>query len=71
MPVYRLQGEVEVYTHPFDPYWRYQGPRRLTIDVFEVAEDRSEAMQRVSTWVSSLYSDDWLWVWWEAIPDPE
>lgn len=68
MQLFRFTGEAEVYSNPFDLYASYKGPRIMPVDTNDVAENEAEAMRHISTDISCLYSDDWRWIQWYALP---
>ena len=65
--LFRFTGQVEVYTNPWDPYWKYQGPQILRVNTMVAAASETQAMRDVARDISSLYSDDWHWMWWKAL----
>ncbi len=65
MPVFKFTGEAEIYNQ-YHAGWLCKGI--LPVYTTELADNETEAMRAVSRGISSIYSDDWRWLWWQALP---
>ncbi len=68
MYVFEFTGEAEVYRSPLYPYKVWKKPRILAVKTTEIAESEIDAMRIIAREISGIYSDDWQWLWWKAIP---
>ncbi|ETX05254.1 MAG: hypothetical protein ETSY2_24060 [Candidatus Entotheonella gemina] len=66
MYVFEFTGEAEVYNSPFYPYEAWEKPRILVVKTTEIGESEIDAMRIIAREISSIYSDDWQWLWWKA-----